>query len=428
MAVKAAPLLPQIPFHETRRLHSEIPGKGSEDVTQRPDGTAGEKFSALVSSSSPMPKSIQIIEGNTAATSGGFNEPATKTDSTGPNMSSKDFTKSTCPNQSSSNEGSGPGVLLSLFFVFGVPFFVYLISWEMSAQRLTAQIPNGKIFTEREALRKEEEGLKLMKRLLVPYGSCRCNVRQDYLPKREKELAEKVEKLDRKEWEHLRQRAMVLERKLKAQNASIETEKAPESPREAVHGEILPDEMHTEKLGLYSEQADLLRSGPLFGIEEEEPLQRPKCGEEKVDPPIRQVQMIPSTKVVPQVPSQGIEVNETPKTEPHHDDSMAHTKPDSTNTGPPRTKPEPSPAPNQILESLSADNDAAKEEMGQIKRAKEALKSRERELEAQAKDRKKRTQELNAPKPERIWSIASGMLLGSVLAFGVTMMMSIVGN
>ena len=89
------------------------------------------------------------------------------------------------------------------------------------------------------------------------------------------------------------------------------------------------------------------------------------------------------------------------------------------------TKRAPSTASNVVLESLSAENDATNEEMSQIKRAKEALKSREKELKAQGKDWKKRMQELNTPKSDQITPIASGMLLGSVLAFGVSMMVSV---
>ena len=68
-----------------------------------------------------------------------------------------------------------------------------------------------------------------------------------------------------------------------------------------------------------------------------------------------------------------------------------------------------------ILETLSAERDATSEEMNQIKQAKEALTSREKGLEAESKDRKKRIQELNAPKSDPIWP----MLFGSALTFGV---------
>ena len=74
-------------------------------------------------------------------------------------------------------------------------------------------------------------------------------------------------------------------------------------------------------------------------------------------------------------------MNEPSETSPHPDDSTARTEPDAKIPGPPRTKTGRSPTSNETLESLSADKEAAKEEIGQIKRAKEALKSREEELE-----------------------------------------------
>ena len=113
---------------------------------------------------------------------------------------------------------------------------------------------------------------------------------------------------------------------------------------------------------------------------------------------------------------------------PHEDYSTTRAKPDAETIRPRMTKPGPGSASNVILESLSADNDAAKDEMGQIRQAKGALQIRKRELEAQAKNRKKRIQELNAPKSERLSSIASSMLLGSALTFGVTMIMSAIIN
>ena len=223
---------------------------------------------------------------------------------------------------------------------------------------------------------------------------------------------------------------MVLEGKLQTRKASIETDRARESQRESVNAGILPDKTHTERVdGLSSETAELRLHGPSvgipsLGIKEEYLFRCPDCGE-KADPSVRQAEMLPSANVVPQVPSQGLEMNETPRNLPHQDDSMTHTKADTKLTAPPTTMRGPSPASNIVLESLSAENDATNEEMCQIKRVKEALKSRERELEAQGKDRKKRIQELNAPKSDQISHMASGMLLGSALTFGVKWMMSV---
>lgn len=72
-------------------------------------------------------------------------------------------------------------------------------------------------------------------------------------------------------------------------------------------------------------------------------------------------------------------------------------------------------APTVVLETLSAEKDATNEEICRIKQAKEALTSREKELEAKSKDRKRRIQQLNAPKSDPIWPV----LLGSALAFAM---------
>ena len=427
MAVRTTALLPQILLHGARSLHSGLPGKGSEDVTQRPDGTAGDKFSVLVSSSSPMPNRIQIIhEGNTAANSDGSNELATKANSTSPNMLSKDSIKSTCPNQSSSDEASYLAFLVArLLFYLVLSIFIYLKGWKDGARDSAAQPPDCKIFTKREALRKEEEKLKSMDDDMV--------IRWLYgLQEQGKELAEKGETLDRKELEHLRRRAMVLESKLKMQNVFIETINARECPRGIVNAGVFPDETYARNFGaVYLEIAELEPGDLLLGIEGKEPLECPEypnCSGAKADPPMRQVEGFPSTKIVPQEPNQVVEVYTILRAVPYEDDSMTHAKPDTETIGPPMTKPGPGPASNKVLESLSADNDAAKDEMGQIRRVKEALKSREKELEAQAKDRKKRIQELNAPKSERTSSITSKLVLGSVLGFGATMIMFVIGN
>ena len=329
IAVRITALLPQIPFHGIRSLHSEIPGKGSEDVTQRLDGIAGDKLSALVSFPFPMPNRIQInLEGNKAATSSVSNEPATKPKSASPNVSSKDSTKSTRPDELSSAEHPVLDVILFLSLLIvccGLPFFAYLKGREHGAQDLTAQPPDCEIFTERESLRKKQEKLRSM-------DECIVHQNHDGRQKQAKGLAEEAETLGRKELDHLRQRAMVLKKKLKTQNASIETVNARKRLYEAVIAGILLDKTYAREVG------------------------------------------------------------------------------------------------DVCLETLSADNDAAKDEIGQLRRVKEALQSRLKVLEVEAMDRMKRLQELNAPKSEPISSVGSKMLLGSALAFGATMIMSVVGN
>ena len=408
-------------------MHSEIPGKGSKDVTQRPNEIVGDKYSTLVSPSSPMPNSIQIIhERNTAANSGGSNELAIKANSTSPNMSSKDPIKSTCPNQSSSDESSDLVFLVArLLFYFVLSIFIYLKGRKHGARDLAAQLPDCKFFVEREALRKEEEQLKSMDDDMV--------LRRAYgLQEKEKELAEKVETLDKKELEHLRQRAMLFESKLKTQNVSFEAVNARERPHGAVNARVSPDKTYARKFGgLYLGTADLQPRDPLLGIEEKGPLGcsgRLNYSGAKADSPMRQAQVFPSANVVPQDSNRVIEVYKIIRAVGHEDDSIAHAKLDTETIGSPMTKPGPGPASDVVLESLSADSDAAMDEMGQIRRVKEALESREKELEAQVKDRKKRIQELSAPTSEQTSSIASRLLLGSALGFGATMIMSVIGN
>ena len=116
MAVRNNAMLPRIIFHGTRSLHSEIAGKGSEDVARRADGIAGGKFGALVSSSFPMPDGVQImLEGNMAGTSGGSKERTNEANSTGPNVSSEDSTE------------LGQKVAEALFVLFTLGSSVYVL-------------------------------------------------------------------------------------------------------------------------------------------------------------------------------------------------------------------------------------------------------------------------------------------------------------
>ena len=177
MAVRNTALLPQISVHGTRSLHSEIAEKILEDVPQ------GHNANIATSAS--------------------------------PNMSVKNFTKSTYPNKSSSDEDNCPGVLLCMVIISGLAIFIYCQGRKDGAQNLMAQLPDCKFFTEREALRKEQERLKPIEGDLIIFWN-------DGLRKRIKELAEKFETLDRKEIEHLRQRAMVLEKNLKTHSLSAD--------------------------------------------------------------------------------------------------------------------------------------------------------------------------------------------------------------
>lgn len=390
-----------------------MPGKRSEDVAQGPDGIASNKFTPLPSSS-PMPNRSQIIlERSTAATSGDSNEPATKANSNSPKMSSKDSTKSNTSDESRTLAG----VFVLVLFIG----LVYLYGHMSGAESMRAQLPDYEIFTEREALREKQEHLRSL------YYSPNPKVLAS-LPEQEKRLAEELEMLDRKAVEHLRQRAMMLERKLKPPNASTDTDHARESPRGVVNAQMFCEGDARTFGGLYLETADLQPTDYFLEREEKRPSECPGCPDcslEKADPPTRQAEMVPA-KIVPQDPKQVIEVCEILMTVMHEDDSTSHAQPDPETIRPPMTETGPGPAPNAVLESLSADTDAAKDEMDQIRRTQQALKSREKELEAQAKDRKKRIQELNTPKSGGISSVASNVVLGSALGFGFMMIMSMI--
>ena len=338
-------------------MHSETEAKILADVIRRPSGTAGDKFYALVSSSSRMPNSI-VLERSTVAIICAFNEPVTNT---GLDMSSKDSSKLTRPNRSSSDKPPHTDLVLTTLFIFlPLSIYIYVKGRKHGANKLSAQLPDSEFFNEREALRKEQEELKSKDDVFSwPFGQQELR----------KELAEKVERLDTRELKHLRRREKVLESRLETQSVPVETVNARKGPHGDVNVGILPGQEYART----------------------------------------------SYKIAMSVP--------------HENDPMTHAKPDTETTGPLITKLGPGPEFNVFLETLSAENDAAKDEIDQITRTKGALRSREKELEAQAKDRKKRVHEFNAPKSGRISSFASSMLLGSALTLGaVTMIMSAVGN
>ena len=342
-------------------MHSEREGKVLEDVVQGPMELLAINFTRLCRRP-PQCRTVSFSKGvRTAAISGASNEPATNT---GLDMSSKDSTKSTRPVQSSSDESSYAGfLLLALIIHFPLCIFIYVKGRKHGANKLSAQLPDYEFFKDREALRKEQKELKSKDDMSSwPYDPQELR----------KELAEKVEKLDRKELKHLRRRAKVIESRLERQSVPVETVNAREGPHKAVDAGVLPDKTH---------------------------------------------------------PRKGHQIS---RTLPHENDAKTRAKPDTETTGPLITKPGPGPEFNLVLESLSAENDAAKDKLGRIRLAKEVLKSREKELEAQVKDRKKRIQEFHAPKSEGSSSFASSMLLGSALTIGVTigvtMIMSSLGN
>ena len=112
---------PQNISHRTRKYYSEMLGRVPQIVID------GQKYNALVLSSSPMPDNIRIVlDRKPSTTLGNSNEPATKSDPTSPNTSSQNSTKS-FPSRSSSKKG----VLAFMLIVLVVfPFGIYVEGWE----------------------------------------------------------------------------------------------------------------------------------------------------------------------------------------------------------------------------------------------------------------------------------------------------------
>ena len=225
------------------------------------------------------------------------------------------------------------------------------------------------------------------------------------------DLGQKFMLLDEQELEILERRTIFLKKMLEAQKASGETDSIGDSPQDAIDPASLPADG-----GLLS----------LHGSRtvNEEPLEDTECDEDIIDPSTKQAETLPSADVAQQDTHQRIEVDDTSDSVPPQDDSVSSTIRHTKMTGPSRMKTKPDTHSSVLFESLSAEKDATNEEMSQIKRAKEALHSRERELEAQSKERKKGIQELNAPKSEPMWPTLSGAILGSALSAGVMMIIS----
>lgn len=306
---------------------------------------------------------------------------------------------------------------------------------------------------EREALRKEEEALKHHPRNIQKCHHCRkCDclfhVRHDMSRKERMELAEKVDALDTKELERLKQRATTLEEDIETQRKSIETDKAEETPPEDVTAIEFPS--HPSDMVrhyLLREEGETAYECPICSGEVADPRARkakitpstnvvPRVANQALDAhkmpnspppqdksthikPTRKANISPSANIVPQVTNQELDSSKIPKPPPPQDRSTPPTKPDTTPSNPPKPNTGPTPAPAATPETLSAERDATNEEMDQIKRAREALASREKSLEAKSKEQKKHMQELNAPKADQTWPVVQGMLFGSALAFGV---------
>ena len=268
------------------------------------------------------------------------------------------------------------GSLLSL----SLALFMYLEGKKRGAQSLKDRLPAAEMLAQREALQKEEKKLKKPPTVYVHRQCGECKIKYSVecktVWKEEKELNEKKDVAAKQELIYHRQCIRELERDLETRKASAESDKARKIPLEAVPGPDLSYCVYVER----------------------KPFPCPNCHAEKAE---------------------GLAANDAPKSVPHQNHLIFKCQPKTEYTGLQLSKPALVQASNNLaLESLSADKDTTQEEMKQIKRAKETLKHREKELEVKDKERKKRIQQLNAPKSDQGWSIVKGILVGSALAFG----------
>lgn len=300
-------------------------------------------------------------------------------------------------------------LLWSLF----VAWISYKEGREEGVKEVTAQHREATFLNKREALRREEEALKHNPRTFMgryPCGKSKCTieVRHDESRKKRREIAGKIEALDMKELEDLKRRVVVLQHNIETRRKSMETDKADETPL----GEVLATHFRTQILdGLYYTY--------VCEEEEETTIECPLCTREEADPRTRKANMSLSVNIVPQIANQALDADQISKSLPLQDKCTSYTKPDTNSSKTPITNTRQTSASTVVLETLSAERCATKEEMSQIKQAKEALTSREKELETKTNDRKKRIQELNAPKSDQTWPVVQGMLFGSALAIGV---------
>ena len=96
----------------------------------------------------------------------------------------------------------------------------------VGAEDVRTQLPDAKILAEREKLRKEEEILNV-RSARYPNWAKGCSQCDEWLKKQRKGLAGKVEALDKRELEDLRQRTKVLEWRRETQTGSAGLDSVP---------------------------------------------------------------------------------------------------------------------------------------------------------------------------------------------------------
>ncbi len=318
---------------------------------------------------------------------------------------------------------------------------------KLMAQKMMAQVPETAMYIEREELRKEEQ--RLSQSTPARQRCMQCNgcflVDNDW--DKRVELRENIQALDTREWEQVTRRAMAL-------GGTVEREPS------------IKEEM-PQKIPICSQInsfACMFVSPPIEASHDimtsEKPFKCPNCCGFEPKPLIEEAEMQPILKpaessmnaaetppvsnIVIECADGSLEENETPTSIPSSsrlgpkaksstpfttdsatrpEDRMPeqntlniHPEPAARATGPPETTTAPTPASETRLEDLAAEIHASNEETRMIGLAREALKSRERALQAQGKERKRRIQEVNRPRSENIWPVVKGMLVGSALA------------
>ena len=152
------------------------------------------------------------------------------------------FEKSDKGPETTTEQKDSCSIILVIFLVIILVIVVVLICWlttpvgpVVSAEDVRTQLPDAKILAEREKLRKEEEQLN---KRSASYPKCvkrcsECDEWRENLRKQRKGLAGKVEALDKRELEHLRQRTKVLEWRRETQTGSAGLDSVPPkgSPR-----------------------------------------------------------------------------------------------------------------------------------------------------------------------------------------------------
>ena len=321
---------------------------------------------------------------------------------------------------------------------------------KLMAQNIMAQVPEAATYMEREVLRKEEERLN---QSTPAHQRCmQCNERflVDNDWDKRVELTENIQALDTREWEQVTRRAMALGGTVERE-PSIEKEMPQKIP---IYSQI----DHSARD--YASPTIPLIMVPADTTDVRPPFKCPKCCGFETKPLIEETDMQPilrpaessmnaaETRPVSNVVTENtdrlLEENETPKSSPSSgrldrkpkgaiplttgsgtrpEDRVPEQnrlnlrpKPAARASGPPETTTAPTPASESRLEDLAAEMHSSNEETRMIGLAKEALRSRERELLARGKERKRRIQEVNRPRSENIWPVAKGMLVGSALA------------